>query len=172
MGIVMIELLISGSMPTAAPEDFPFKARELVDSKDSKNLPAAIEAMAVDGGWADESAVRAAKILTSVAVSCTCKTEMRLTQPWPWDGSRKRTSWSIRTTFVASYTKGRHGSQCADWSGWCWQPDPQCGQALWPQLPPMPAIALILYICSLKSRNACWQLVENRVSSSVHEAGS
>ena len=80
MGIVIIELLISGSMPTAAPEDFPFKARELVDSKDSKeDLTAAIEAMAADGGWADESAVRAAKILTSVAVSCTCKTEKRLT---------------------------------------------------------------------------------------------
>jgi hypothetical protein len=79
MGIVIIELLISGSMATADPEDFPFEARQLVDSKDAADLSAAIEAMAADGGWTDGSALRAAKVLTSVAVSCTRRTEKRQT---------------------------------------------------------------------------------------------
>jgi hypothetical protein len=79
MGIVVIELLISGSMQTAAPEDLPFKARQLVDSKDAADLTAAIEAMAADGGWGDGSALRAAKVLASVAVSCTHRTEKRQT---------------------------------------------------------------------------------------------
>jgi hypothetical protein len=79
MGIVIIELLISGSMETEFPEDFPLRARDMVDGKGAADLSVAVEAMAVDGGWADGNARRAAKILVDVAVACTRRTEKRHT---------------------------------------------------------------------------------------------
>jgi serine/threonine protein kinase len=79
MGIVIIELLISSSIQTADPEEFSFKARDMVDSKDVADLSVAIGAMAAGGCWAGARALRAAKILTSAAVSCTSRTEKRQT---------------------------------------------------------------------------------------------
>jgi hypothetical protein len=80
MGIVIIELLISGSMTFAeCPEDYPLKARTLVDIEDMADLPSAIEAMAVSGAWADANARRAAKVLIDVAVCCTGKAGKRKT---------------------------------------------------------------------------------------------
>jgi hypothetical protein len=79
MGIVIIELLISGSIETKIAEKFPLKARDMVDGKDAADLSAAIQSMAVGSGWADDYATRAAKILIDVAVSCTGRTEKRQT---------------------------------------------------------------------------------------------
>jgi serine/threonine protein kinase len=79
MGIVVIELLIFGSMPNAAPEDFPFKARDLVNTEDAADLSALLQARAVSSGWAEGNAKRAAEILADVAVVCTQKTGKRQT---------------------------------------------------------------------------------------------
>jgi hypothetical protein len=72
MGIILIELLISGSMQTAVdPATFPLEAREKVDSEDYDDLSASVQALAAKGGWTGSDAQRAAKILADVAVACT-----------------------------------------------------------------------------------------------------
>jgi hypothetical protein len=79
MGIVIIELLIFGSVQTNAPEGFPFKARDLVNTEEAADLTALIQARAVSSGWAEGNAKRAAEILANVAVVCTQKTGKRQT---------------------------------------------------------------------------------------------
>jgi hypothetical protein len=71
MGIVLIELLISGSMQTLDSGSFPLEAREKVDSEDYDDLSASVQALAAKGGWTGSDAQRAAKILADVAVACT-----------------------------------------------------------------------------------------------------
>jgi hypothetical protein len=78
MGIVIIELLISGAIKAEHAETFPLQAREKVDSADPEDLSAELQALAARGGWAgSKDAQRAAKILADVAVSCTRGTTKR-----------------------------------------------------------------------------------------------
>jgi hypothetical protein len=78
MGIILIELLISGAMGTAVdPATFPLEAREKVDSQDYDDLSAIVQALAAKGGWTGGDAQRAAKILADVAVACTRGTAKR-----------------------------------------------------------------------------------------------
>jgi hypothetical protein len=79
MGIVIIELLISGSMNANCPEAFPLKARNLVDCEDAADLSASVKGMAARGGWAEGGAIVAADVLTAVAISCTRRTTTRKT---------------------------------------------------------------------------------------------
>ena len=79
LGIVIVELLISGAIETEYPEAFPLKARELVDSEDAGPLSDAVLAMATKGGWAGGNGLLAAKVLTDIAISCTRVTSMRQT---------------------------------------------------------------------------------------------
>ena len=80
MGIILIELLISGAMGTAVdPATFPLEAREQVDtySGDLDGLSASVQALSAKGGWTGSDAQRAAKILADVAVACTRGTVKR-----------------------------------------------------------------------------------------------
>jgi hypothetical protein len=81
MGIILIELLISGAIlnhsQTKHPETFPLEAREMVNSEDPEDLSAKVQALSAMGGWAGSDAQRAAKILADVAVSCTRGTTKR-----------------------------------------------------------------------------------------------
>jgi hypothetical protein len=76
MGIILIELLISGAMGTKHPDTFPLEARE-VNSEEPEDLSAKVQALSAMGGWAGSDAQRAAKILADVAVSCTRGTTKR-----------------------------------------------------------------------------------------------
>jgi hypothetical protein len=72
MGIILIELLISGSMETVVnPITFPLEARDQVDAEDPEDLSASVQALSAKGGWTGSDAQRAAKILADVAVACT-----------------------------------------------------------------------------------------------------
>jgi hypothetical protein len=71
LGIVIIELLISGSIDAVSAADFPIKARALVNEEDSDELAKVVEGMAAGSGWSNDGAKHAAKILTKVAVSLT-----------------------------------------------------------------------------------------------------
>jgi hypothetical protein len=77
MGIIIIELLISGAIETKHPETFPLEAREMVNSEDPEDLSAKVQALSAMGGWTGSDAQRAAKILADVAVSCTRGTTKR-----------------------------------------------------------------------------------------------
>jgi hypothetical protein len=82
MGIILIELLISGAMGTAVdPATFPLEAREQVDtySGDLDGLSASVQALSAKGGWTGSDAQHAAKILADVAVACTRGTMKRQT---------------------------------------------------------------------------------------------
>jgi hypothetical protein len=77
MGIIIIELLISGAIKTENPETFSLEAREKVDSEELDELSTTVQALAAKGGWANSNAQSAAKILADVAVSCTRGTSRR-----------------------------------------------------------------------------------------------
>jgi serine/threonine protein kinase len=79
LGILILELLISGAIKTEYPEEFPLKARGLVDSEEPDTLSDAVLAMATKGGWAGENGLLAAKVLTDVAISLTRVTSKRQT---------------------------------------------------------------------------------------------
>jgi hypothetical protein len=83
LGIVILELLISGAIKAEHPDAFPLTARELVDSEDVGPLSDTVLAMATKGGWAGGKAggngLLAAKVLTDIAISCTRVTKMRQT---------------------------------------------------------------------------------------------
>jgi hypothetical protein len=78
MGIILIELLISGAMGTAVdPATFPLEAREKVDSEDLEDRSTVVQALSAKGGWTGSDAQRAAKILSDIAVACTRGTTKR-----------------------------------------------------------------------------------------------
>jgi hypothetical protein len=108
MGIILIELLISGAMATEDPTIFPFEAREKVNSEDLSELSAVVQALAAKGGWESSDAQRAAKILADVAVSCTRGT------------SKRQTPAQVMSQLEAARDlaegKGRGG--VASWAGW------------------------------------------------------
>jgi serine/threonine protein kinase len=79
MGIVIIELLIARAIEVEYTEDYPFKARDLVDTEDNDTLPAVLQDMASNGGWTGNNETQAAKILADVAVGCTRPTGKRQT---------------------------------------------------------------------------------------------
>jgi hypothetical protein len=91
MGIILIELLISGAMGTVVdPSTFPFEARDKVDSEDPDDLSAVVQALSAKGGWTGGDAQRAAKILADVAVVCTRGTTKRQTPAQVLDQPQRR----------------------------------------------------------------------------------
>jgi hypothetical protein len=108
MGIILIELLISGAMVTENPALFPFEAREKVNSEDLGDLSAVVQALAVKGGWESSDAQRASKILADVAVSCTRGTSKRQTPAQVM--SQLETAQDL--------AEGKGGGGMAGWAGW------------------------------------------------------
>jgi hypothetical protein len=79
MGIIIIELLISGAMKTEHPEDFPLDARDMINTEEPEDLSAKVLALAAKGGWSASGAKKAAKVLMGVAFLCTRGTAKRQT---------------------------------------------------------------------------------------------
>jgi hypothetical protein len=108
MGIILIELLISGAMATEDPATFPLEAREKVNSEDLSELSAVVQALAAKGGWESSGAQRAAKILADVAVSCTRGTSKRQTPA--------KVMSQLET--ARDLAEGKGGGGVASWAGW------------------------------------------------------
>ena len=63
MGILIIELLISGAIKAGHPEVFPLEARSIVNAEEAEDLSPKVLALAAKGGWDGGSAKKAAKIM-------------------------------------------------------------------------------------------------------------
>jgi serine/threonine protein kinase len=79
MGIVIIELLIARAIEVEHTDEYPLKARVLVDTEDYDTLSAVLQDMASNGGWTGNNEKQAAMILADVAVGCTRSTGKRQT---------------------------------------------------------------------------------------------
>jgi hypothetical protein len=79
MGIVIIELLISGASSNKAGLLSALQARSIVDTEGPLELGSAIQGKALETCWAQGKGKQASKILSEVAVSCVGPTSTRKT---------------------------------------------------------------------------------------------
>lgn len=77
MGILIIELLISGAIETDNPITFPIEARNIINTEEAEDLSPKVLALAAKGGWGGSGAKKAAKIMMEVAFLCTRGTAKR-----------------------------------------------------------------------------------------------
>jgi hypothetical protein len=79
MGIVIIELLISGASSNDASLVSALQARSIVDTEGTLGLSSTTQGKALETCWAQGKGKQASKILSEVAISCVGPTSTRKT---------------------------------------------------------------------------------------------